>query len=134
MGVVYYANYLVWMEVARVEHCRALGFRYRDMERETQTALAVSEAYCRYRSPALYDDDVVIETRLSEVRSRGVRFAYRMRRASDERLLAEGETAHIFVNREGRQVRIPEAYRHYFEDGLTEEVAAGGVAAGSTEP
>ena len=32
MGVVYHANYLVWMEVGRVEYCRASGFRYRDME------------------------------------------------------------------------------------------------------
>ena len=34
MGVAYYANYLVWMEVGRVEYCRAAGFRYRDMEAE----------------------------------------------------------------------------------------------------
>ncbi len=34
MGMVYYANYLVWMEVARVEYCKAIGFRYKDMELE----------------------------------------------------------------------------------------------------
>ena len=61
MGVAYYANYLVWMEVARVEHCRALGFDYRDMEREGGAFLAVTEASCRYRSPARYDDEVVVE-------------------------------------------------------------------------
>lgn len=134
MGVVYYANYLVWMEVARVEHCRALGFRYRDMEQDTGTALAVSEAHCRYRAPALYDDEVIVETRLSEVRSRGVRFVYRMRRAGDDRLLAEGETAHIFVNREGRQVRIPEAYRRYFEEGIAEEAEPSAVVSGPARP
>jgi acyl-CoA thioester hydrolase len=114
MGVVYYANYLVWMEVARVDLCRELGFRYRDMEEETGTVLAVSEAKCRYRHPARYDDEVVIETCLGEVRSRGVQFTYRMRRADDNRLLADGETDHIFLNREGRPVRIPESYRHFF--------------------
>ena len=114
MGVVYYANYLVWMEVARVDLCRALGFRYRDMEQQTGTVLAVSEAHCRYRHPARYDDEVIVETSLGEVRSRGVCFSYRMRRAEDDRLLAEGETDHIFL-REGRPVRIPEAYRHFFE-------------------
>ena len=51
MGVVYYANYLVWMEVGRVELCKALGFNYRDMEREDGVLLAVAEACCRYRSP-----------------------------------------------------------------------------------
>ena len=52
MGVVYYANYLVWMEVGRVELCRACGFHYRDMEREDGILLAVAEANCRYHSPA----------------------------------------------------------------------------------
>lgn len=115
MGVVYYANYLVWMEVARVDLCREMGFRYRDMEEQTGTVLAVSEAHCRYRHPARYDDEVVVETVLGEVRSRGVGFTYRMRRAEDDKLLADGSTEHVFLNREGRPVRIPESFRHFFE-------------------
>lgn len=114
MGVVYYANYLVWMEVARVDLCRALGFRYRDMEEQTGTVLAVSEVKCRYRHPARYDDEVIVEACLGEVRSRGVQFSYRMRRADDGQLLADGETDHIFLNRDGRPVRIPEDYAHFF--------------------
>ena len=49
MGVVYYANYLVWMEVGRVELCKSLGFNYRDMEDQDGVFLAVAESYCRYR-------------------------------------------------------------------------------------
>ena len=48
MGVVYYANYLVWMEVARVAYCSAVGFEYRDMERDAGAYLAVTEARCKY--------------------------------------------------------------------------------------
>ena len=59
MGVVYYANYLVWMEVGRVELCRACGFHYRDMERDDGVLLAVAEANCRYLSPARFDDEVI---------------------------------------------------------------------------
>ena len=56
MGVVYYANYLVWMEVGRVELCKALGFNYGEMERDDGVLLAVAEACCRYLSPARFDD------------------------------------------------------------------------------
>ncbi len=51
MGIVYYANYLVWMEVARVEYCRAIGFHYKDMELDDGILLAVAESHCRYLSP-----------------------------------------------------------------------------------
>src|SRR5882762_6082008 len=65
MGVVYYANYLIWMEVARVEFCQAPGFRYKDMEIEDGVLIAVVEAQCRYLYPARFDDEVIIETRIA---------------------------------------------------------------------
>lgn len=114
MGVAYYANYLVWMEVARVNHCRELGFEYRDMEREAGAFLAVSEARCRYRQSARFDDEVEVEAWVSEARSRTVRFEYAMRRADDDSLLATGETLHTVMNGEGRAIRLPERYRQYF--------------------
>ena len=114
MGVVYYANYFVWMEVARVNHCRALGFEYRDMEREAGAFLAVTEASCRYRSSARFDDEVEIETRVEDVRSRSLRFVYAMRRAEDGRLLAEGHTLHTITDRAGSAIRMPERFRPYF--------------------
>src|SRR3989442_12818957 len=81
MGVVYYANYLVWMEVARVEFCKALGFRYKEMELEDGVLLAVVEAQCRYLYPARFDEEVIVATRVSEVNSRLVSFSYQMRLA-----------------------------------------------------
>ena len=76
MGVVYYANYLVWMEVGRVEYCRACGFNYGDMEREDGILLAVAEAHCRYLAPARYDEEVTIETRIEHAHHRMVTFGY----------------------------------------------------------
>lgn len=115
MGVVYYANYFVWMEVARVEYCRALGFEYRDMEKEESGGvLAVLEAHCKYRSSAYFDDAVQIICKCVESKSRTVRFSYEMRREDDNTLLANGETLHAVVNKEGRTVRLPETYRRYF--------------------
>src|SRR5208283_148703 len=88
MGVVYYANYLVWMEVGRVELCKALGFSYRDMEREDGVLLAVAEACCRYRSPARFDDEVIVKAWIEEANPRMVTFAYEMRLAEGDRTLA----------------------------------------------
>jgi acyl-CoA thioester hydrolase len=110
MGVAYYANYLVWMEVGRVEYCRALGFRYRDMEIGDGVLLAVVEAHCRYRYPARYDDEVIIKTWIEQASARLVRFSYEMRRSADGRILATGETKHIFCNRDLKPVRLPPKY------------------------
>ncbi len=114
MGVVYYANYFVWMEVARVEYCRALGFEYRDMERDAGAVLAVLEASCKYRASAHFDEPVQILCKCVESKSRTIRFAYEMRREDDSTLLASGETLHAVVNKEGRTMRLPETYRRYF--------------------
>jgi acyl-CoA thioester hydrolase len=110
MGVVYYANYLIWMEVARVELCRACGFHYRDMEREDGVLLAVAEANCRYSSPARYDDEVILKAWIEEANSRMVHFEYEMRLAEDDRKLATGYTKHIFVSRDMQATRLPAKY------------------------
>ncbi len=112
MGVVYYANYLVWMEVGRVELCRQCGFNYREMEQRDGILLAVAEATCRYASPARYDDEVVVRAWLEESHSRMITFHYRMR--VGERVVATGHTRHIFLNRDLRPTRLPEKYLALF--------------------
>ena len=114
MGVVYYANYLVWMEVGRVEYCKACGFEYKQMELEDGVFLAVAEACCRYASPARFDEEVVIRTWVEKANPRMVLFAYEMRLAADGRKLATGETKHIFLGRDLRLCRMPEKYRGKF--------------------
>jgi acyl-CoA thioester hydrolase len=114
MGVVYYANYLIWMEVGRVELCKALGFNYRDMEDQDGVFLAVAESSCRYRSPARFDDEVVVKTWVEEANSRMVTFAYEMRLAEGDRALAAGHTRHIFVDRQMARTRLPEKYFSLF--------------------
>ncbi len=109
-GVVYHSNYLIWFEVGRVELCRDHGFNYRDMERHEDAYLPVTEVRVRYRSPAVYDDEVKIRTRVVSVRSRAITFGYQAIRASDGTLLAEGETDHIVRNREGRARSFPVEY------------------------
>ncbi|HEY3837657.1 MAG TPA: thioesterase family protein [Bryobacteraceae bacterium] len=112
MGIVHHKNYYVWMEVARVEFCQAHGFRYRDLERDYGVLLAVVESSCRYASSAHFDDDVVIETRISSANPRMVRFSYEM--FVEGRPVATGETRHVFLNREMRPTRCPAEYRPLF--------------------
>jgi acyl-CoA thioester hydrolase len=114
MGVVYHANYLIWMEVARVELCTAMGFRYRDMEREDGIFLVVVEANCRYLRPARFDDEVLVRTAVEDANSKMVRFGYEIRRESDGDLLATGFTKHLCVGRDMSVVRLPEKYRGLF--------------------
>jgi acyl-CoA thioester hydrolase len=112
MGVVYYANYIVWMEVGRVELCRACGFNYRDMELNDNVLLAVAEANCRYHSPARFDDEVIIKAWIEKADRRMVTFGYEMR--TDDRVVATGYTKHLFLGRDFKATRLPEKYYPMF--------------------
>jgi acyl-CoA thioester hydrolase len=114
MGVVYYANYLIWMEVGRVDLCKACGFNYRDMENDDGIFLAVAESYCRYRAPAHFDDEVIVKTWIDKANTRMVTFAYEIRLAEGERRLATGSTRHVFVSRAMRPTHLPEKYHALF--------------------
>jgi acyl-CoA thioester hydrolase len=114
MGIVYHANYLIWMEVGRVEYCREAGIVYRDLERDEGILLAVVEARCRYISPALYDEEVIVRTCIAEANARMLRFGYEMLEAGSLRRLATGETKHIFCNRDRKPMKLPEKYRAAF--------------------
>ena len=110
IGVVYYANHYIWMEVARVELCKARGFNYRDMELEDGILMAVAESACRYRAPAHFDDEIIVKSWIEAANSRTVTIQYEMRLAEGDRVVATGHTHHVFVNREMRKARLPEKY------------------------
>ena len=112
MGVVYYANYLVWMEVGRVELVRALGLPYKDLEQSEGLYLSVIDAQCRYVFPARYDQEIVIETKILKATSRTVEFGYLIGSAEPGRLLAEGSTRHIWLNRDWKPTSLPSRYRN----------------------
>jgi acyl-CoA thioester hydrolase len=116
-GVVYHSNYLIWLEVGRVELCRDHGFNYRDMEQEEDALLPVVEARVRYHSPARYDDEIIIRTRVVQARTRAIKFAYEVLRASDRLLLAEGETYHVVMNKQGRTRSFPLKYAEMMKNG-----------------
>lgn len=110
MGIVHHSNYLIWFEAGRSDLCRARGFSYIQMEADG-ALMIVAESYVRYKSPAYYEDILVVRTQLGEMRSRSIQFVYEVFRPSDETLIAEGETLHL-VTDENKKVRsIPEVYK-----------------------
>jgi acyl-CoA thioester hydrolase len=111
MGVVHHANYLVWFELGRTEFCKLKGFSYRDMEREDDALMVVAEIYCRYKSPAFYDDTIIVRTKLEEVRSRTVRFLYEIYRPANDTILVEGESMHIFTDKSKKVRTLPLKYK-----------------------
>ncbi|HUI85487.1 MAG TPA: thioesterase family protein [Candidatus Binatia bacterium] len=113
MHVVYHSNYIIWFEVGRVEMLRQLGFTYREMEQDG-AHLPVAEVRCRFRAPALYDDLIVVRTRLLNVRESLLHFGYEIARAGDGALLAEGETVHFVRDAEFRRSPLPPKYRGAF--------------------
>jgi acyl-CoA thioester hydrolase len=114
MGIVYYANYLVWFELGRVELLRSLGLAYSQLEKEHECILPVIEATCRYKSPARYDDEILIETWPSLLRNSVLKFSYRILRKDDQApeplLLAEGETVHVVCDDQLNKKPLPEHY------------------------
>jgi acyl-CoA thioester hydrolase len=114
MGVVYHSNYLIWFEVGRVEFIRQLGLDYRQMEEEDGCGISVVDVHARYRVPARYDDELVVETRLLAARGAVIRFGYRILRVIDGVLLCEGETMHVCVGLDMKKRSLPPRYAERF--------------------
>jgi acyl-CoA thioester hydrolase len=110
MGVVYHANYLVWMEVGRVELVRSLGINYHDLESREGLLLSVVEVECRYLAPAKYDQEVTVHTEIEEMNARLLRFKYTIQNAASGQLLTRGFTRHMWLNREFKPTKLPQRY------------------------
>jgi len=108
MGVVYYANYLTYFEVARVEYLRAAGIRYRDLE-DAGTVAAVTSAHVNYHAPAKFDDELSLWTRCASIGKVRFRVEYEVTREEDGSLVASGHTEHaLLAHQTLRPVRIPD--------------------------
>jgi acyl-CoA thioester hydrolase len=101
-----------------VEFLRRLGFTYKDMEASDGCFIAVVDARCRYKSPARYDDAILVRTRLKNVRESLIQFGYEVIRESDGTLLAEGETTHIVTNAQLTRSALPLKYLEAFQSAV----------------
>lgn len=109
MRVVYHTNYLVWFEVGRTDFIRHFGYTYSQLE-EMGLYLPVVDLTCRYISPARYEDDVTIFTKILELRGSKLVFAYEAKRKNEDQLLAKGSTTHIWTNQQMKRVHLQREY------------------------
>ena len=105
-GMAHHSAFLPWFEEGRVALLRSLGKPYQEFEAEG-LHFPVRGAFCRYWGPARFDDVLTVATVIEEVGGASVRFHYRITRASDAALIAEGYTLHACVDDGGRVKRLP---------------------------
>lgn len=106
-GVVYHASYLPWFEVGRTEMLRDLGFPYAEIEKKLGVLLTVTEAGLNFHAPARYDEVIVVESSVTDIRKVRLRIATNLRRQVGGDLLCSGHVWLAAVTREGRPVPLP---------------------------
>ncbi len=109
-GMAHHSSFLPWFEEGRIELLRSLGKPYQEFEAEGMH-FPVREVFCRYWTPARFDDVLVISTSIEQVGGASVQFNYRITRQADETLIAEGLTRHACVDNDGKVKRLPRQIR-----------------------
>ena len=108
MGVVYYANYFRYFELSRAEYLRARGGDYTSIEK-AGFGLPVVSAHCDYKRPAKYDEVLIVDVHVAELRRASLRFEYAVRREADGLVLATGHTVHACLGPSGKPTGLPES-------------------------
>jgi len=106
-GVVYYANYLKFMERARSEFLRASGLELDAIDATFGVSFAVTEANIRYHRSAVFNDILEVESSITELRGARIRFKQHIFRQSTHQLLTEADIYLACVGRDGKVSRIP---------------------------
>lgn len=109
MGVVHHANYFRWFEMGRVEHLRQAGVLLNDILADG-IVFPITDVECHYQASAKFDDYIIIETTLEKISPVKMVFTYRVIREADGTVLANGRTQNVFVDGEGKIVRLPKKY------------------------
>ena len=104
MGIAYYGRYYDWFEMGRTEFCRASGKNFTEWESEG-IMLPVVESHCRYKSSLLYDDEIEIETTITQLSKVSVTFTCKIFNLRTQKLAAEGYTKHAFTSSDGKLLR-----------------------------
>lgn len=99
-GVVYYANYLKFMERARTEMLRSFGFEQDQLIKDLGVIFAVHSLSAQYKKPAVFNDELIVKTKISHCGRASFDFSQSVIRASDEALLCLAEIKVACINAE----------------------------------
>lgn len=111
MGIVYYANYFVYFEMARAQLLRDIGMPYGELE-DRGIMLPVVAAHCDYRKPAHYDDLLGIQCTV-EFRKSRLRIDYEIKRGNDP--IVTGYSEHVCMSPGGKPLKPPDELRSLFD-------------------
>lgn len=112
MGIVHHSNYIRWMEEARVDFLRKIGWGYERLESEGLSS-PVTAIECKYRASAIFPDEVSVKVGVCELKGAVVRFDYLM--TAGEKTVFEGRSEHCFIDGNGKIVRMNRAYPEFYE-------------------
>jgi acyl-CoA thioester hydrolase len=114
MGYVYYGNYAMYYEVARVEAFRTLGFPYKRLE-EMGVGMPVLSMNIKYHQPARYDDHLTVKVTIPAKPRARIKFVYEVTNEAGK-LINTGETELVFMKMDsGRPTRMPEVMEKLLE-------------------
>ena len=117
-GIVYYVNYLKFMERARTERLRRMGFIQSQLAQDN-LLFVVHSCEARYHAPARLDDELSVSAEVVELNRASLRFRQQVRRVTDGLLLCEGSVLVVCVRADTLKTRsIPEEMREAFADDL----------------
>ncbi len=106
-GVVFNANYLLYVDTAQMDYLRHLGVTYAEM-RARGHDIVIAEAHLRFRSPARFDEVIEAYARISEIRNSSIQMDYELYEKESGRLLAEAQTTYVWIQADsGHPVRVP---------------------------
>ena len=106
MQVVYYAKYLVWFEVGRINLLRDVGLAHAEWHRNGMN-IPVVQAHADYKAPARFDDEVLVKTKVASVGNSSVRFENEVYSLPDMKLLCTGHTVHALIDGRGKPLPFP---------------------------
>ena len=120
MGITHHSNYIRWMEEARIDFLRQIGWDYAKLESDGIISPVV-EVSCRYKKSTTFADEVSIAVSVREFKGIKLVLAYEMKDA-DGKIVATAESEHCFVDRGGKLIRLSKNFPEFSK--VLEELAA----------
>ena len=113
MGIIHHSNYPKWFEAGRTDFFKKLGLRYSKIEEEGVLLLLI-DLKCSFKSPARYEDEILVRTKPVEMSCVRLSFSYEVFKKDDMSLLASGETSHAWTDKSLKPLnigkKVPELY------------------------
>lgn len=120
MGIVHHSNYVRWMEEARMELLREVGYGMKRLEAEGVTSPVVS-VECHYKCPTTYDDEIEIQVTVEKYTGVQLSLSYVMTNRETGTVVLTARSSHCFINESGRPIAVK---KHFPElDTILQETA-----------